>query len=178
MNRYTKILLTLAIACITTNACKLDKHVVPAAGNTDPTDGQTVLGIIVKGKTLNDSYLNALWKATSTAQQLYDTAYIVLSGVSVPNKFSAVKLDDQAKTAVYTNLPASAGPSTVTYKLSTSNNVLYIKLTPNPFFTSTTSEVRITNLTSTSMTWVALDTVSTLLGGKYLHKGYQVTFTK
>ncbi len=179
MKKLIKVLLTIVAACIAISACKLDKPVTPAVANAnDPTDGQTVLGIVVNGKTLNDSYLSASWKVTSTTQQLYDTANVVMSGTGIANKFSAVKLDEQAKTATYTGLPASAGPSTETYELSTSQNVLYIKLKPNPFFTTTTSEVRITNLTSSSMTWLALDTTGTAIDGKYLHKGYQVTFAK
>ncbi|MCC8424084.1 hypothetical protein [Mucilaginibacter sp. UR6-11] len=176
MKKYTKALLGLMAMVMITVACKLDKPVTPPV--TDPpgtTDG-TVLGIVVQGKVIDDAYLTALWKTSKTVQQLYDTSNVVVSGVEVPNKFSAVLVDDHAKSAKYTGLATDLG--TTSYKLSTTDNVLFINLSPNPFFSSLTSRVRITHLTPAAMTWVALDTAFTPIKGKYFHKGYQVTFTK
>lgn len=159
-------------------SCKLDKPVYPQTNpdDVDITD-QTVLGMIVNGRIIDDPYLTSEWITKQTVQQLYDTAYTVLSGTGVNNLFSTVTINDRAKSVKYSGLSNDTA-ATGTYELGTADNVLYIKLSSNPFFNSTLSTVRITHLTSTEMTWVALDTTSTVLDGKYYHKGFQVTFTK
>jgi hypothetical protein len=175
LKKYTKSLLALAIACLIIGACKLDKPVDPVA-NPETLPEDLILGITVQGGTINDSYLSSRWQTVRTVQQIYDTANVVTSGMVVPNRFTGVTLNDQTKAIYYTGLTPDPGSST--YKLGTTSNVLFINLLTNPFFTSPTADVRITRLTSTAMTWVALDTTSTPIDGKYFHKGYEVTFTK
>lgn len=160
-------------------SCKLDKPVLPSPKGEDVINtDQTVYGIVVNGRIVDNPYLTSAWKAKQTIQQLYDTSTVVISGSVVSNFFTGVTLNDKDKSIKYTGLVNDTVPAIGTYKLSVTDNVLYMRLSANPFFNSTVSTVRITHLTATEMTWVALDTTSTVLDGRYYHKGYQVTFTK
>jgi hypothetical protein len=176
-----KLLLALVIPGIMfAGSCKLDSPAPPPAPKADDVEitDQTVLGIVVNGPRVDNAYLTSLWKAKQTTLQLYDTSNTIIYGTYVNNLFTNVTLNDRNKSVSYTGLVNSFAQPTGTYKLSVTDNVLYIELSSNPFFNSTLSTVRVTHLTPTEMTWVALDTTSTVLDGRYYHKGYQVTFTK
>ncbi|NNU33749.1 hypothetical protein HK413_05620 [Mucilaginibacter sp. S1162] len=136
------------------------------------------MGINIHSKTINDDYLTHLWTVSSTVKQYYDSNDIVVSGVSVPNRFTSVLLDDNAKTFTYTNAKLlysdqnASGP----YRLSLGNNVLYIELASNVFFENATSTTRISNLTAYAMTWLTIDNNTVIINGKPVHEAYQVIF--
>jgi hypothetical protein len=178
VKNHTKTLLGLAAACIMLSACKLDKPVNAPPEDPAGTTDQTVLGITVNGRAINDDYLNGLWKVSKTVRQFYDTSNVVISGKTTSDMFTAVSLNDQTKTLKYLGLPANSVPATGRYELSTSDNVLYIKLTSNPFFNSSKSQVRVTHLTGSAMTWIALDTVLSVTAGQPSRAAYQINFIK
>ena len=156
-------------------ACKLDKPTLPAPA---AEESSTVLGITVVGKVVNDGYLTAEWRALRTAQQFYDTSYSVVSGVGVPGRFSSVTLNDNAKSFQYNGMIDPHAVSNGKYGLYTTNNVLFINLAGNPFFTNAKSAVRITNLTVNSMTWVVMDTTLVPLNGKPVRQAFEIIFVK
>jgi hypothetical protein len=166
----------IAMAWCISNGCKLDQTVVPAG--THPAYVDTVLGITVVGKVINNNYLTGDWKAIRTADQYYDSTYVIISGTGIAGKFTSVALDDKSKTFKYTGLPASAGLASGSYALSTSENVLFMTISTNPFFTNPKSQLRITNLTGTSMTWVAMDTTLINYNGKRARHAYEILFIK
>jgi hypothetical protein len=159
-------------------SCKLDDPLIPVP-NPNFNPGGTVLGITIN-KTVNDSYLSHLWTVSTTVKQYYDSNDIVVSGVSVPNRFTSVLLDDNAKTFAYTNgiflYPdeKASGP----YRLYITNNVLYIEILTNVFFDNANSTSRISNLTAHAMTWLTIDTNTVVVNGKPVHEAYQVIFAR
>lgn len=175
VTKYNRAILLITAWCISISGCKLDPATTPLTANNAYVD--TVLGITVVGKVINNNYLNGEWKAVRTAQQYYDSSYVFISGTGIPGKFTSVALNDKAKSFKYTGLPAAAGPETGLYELKTSENVLFIKIT-NAFFTNPKSQVRITNLTASSMTWIAMDTTLINYNGRPARQAYEVIFTK
>ncbi|MGF7081729.1 hypothetical protein [Mucilaginibacter sp. UYCu711] len=160
-------------------SCKLDDPLIPVP-NPNFNSGGTVLGINVFNKTVNNSYLSNLWTVSSTVKQYYDTSDVVISGTSVPNRFTSISLNDNTKTFVFTNgtfLYADQKPSGL-YRLYTTDNVLFIQLGTNVFFDSANSTTRITNLTARAMTWLAIDTNTVVVNGKPAHEAYQVIFAR
>jgi hypothetical protein len=175
--KYHKSLLILTTLCtIVMVSCKLDR--VPASELTTGNSDETVLGINVIGKKIYDGYLTSAWKTSFTVQEYYDTANVVVSGISTANKFSAVKLNDNVKTISYTDLSAGNTLATGTYELSTSENVLYIKFSGDPFSRSKNTPVRITRLNTASMAWVAIDPKLLTVDGKKVRQAYRVVFFK
>jgi hypothetical protein len=171
--RY-QTLFVLATLCTIAVSCKLDK--VPPGDLKPVSDDATVLGINVIGKKIYDGYLTSAWKTSFTVLEYYDTTNVVMSGVITDNKFSGVTLNDNVQTVNYTNL--SAGDANGTYELSTTDNVLYIKLSADPFARSKNTPVRITRLTAASMMWVAVDPELLAVDGKLVRKAYRVVFFK
>jgi hypothetical protein len=176
MTKYDRAILIITVWCISISGCKLDQPVTPPTEN--PASDNTVLGITVVGKVINDNYLTGEWKAVRTAQQYYDSLYILISGTGIPGKFTSVALDDKAKTFKYTGLPTTVGAATGSYGLSTSENVLFIGLTTNPFFVNPKSQVRITSLSANSMTWIAMDTTLINYNNWRVRQAYEIIFTK
>lgn len=175
VTRYNKIILIISGCCIIISSCKLDKPIAPTAADAGI---ETVLGITVVGKNINNNYLTAEWKTIRTADQYYDSSYVLISGVGIPGKFTSVTLDDKAKTFKYTGLPATAGAASGSYKLATTDNVLFMTIGTNPFFAKSKSQLRITSLTSTSMTWVAMDTTLANYNGLRARHAYEILFIK
>jgi hypothetical protein len=160
-------------------SCKLDDPLIPVPNPSFNTGG-TVLGISIFNKTINDDYLSHLWTVSSTVKQYYDSNNIVISGVGVPNRFTSISLNDNTKTFVFTNgifLYANEKASGL-YRLYTTDNVLFIQLGTNVFFDSANSTTRITNLTASAMTWIAIDTNTVVINGKPAHEAYQVIFAR
>ncbi len=142
--------------------------------------GGTVLGINVFNTTVNDDYLSHSWTVSSTVKQYYDSNNVVISGVSVPNRFSSVSLNDSAKTFAYTNgiFLYPSDPASGSYRLYTTDNVLFITLLTNVFFDNANSTTRITNLTTRAMTWIAINTNTVMINGVPVHEAYQIIFSK
>ncbi len=157
-------------------SCRLDPVLTPP--NAGPNNGQTVLGITVNGPVINNAYLTGMWSVELTIEQYYDVNNAVITGVVAPNKFTSVTLNDQAKTSGYGGLSAGVAPSTGTYKLGLNENVFYVDLSADPFSRSSNTLVRITSLTSTAMTWVAIDAAIVMYNGQPAHKAYQVIFAR
>jgi hypothetical protein len=155
-------------------SCKLDK--VSPGELTTRNDDDTVLGINVSGKKIYDAYLTADWKTSFTIQEYYDTSNVVVSGVITANKFGGVTINDNINTISYKSLSAGNIPATGTYELSTSENVLYIKLSADPFTFSKNAPVRITRLNAASMVWVAVDPELLTMDGKLVRKAYRMVF--
>ena len=181
MNKCGKLMLALAIGCILINSCKLDKPVLPGEPGyeaaTDPTANmQTVTGTTVTGTTVNNSNLSATWKVATTTKQFYDQNNVVVSSSLAFNPFTSVILSEPAKTAGFENL--TAAPSAETYSLSNTDGNLYIQLSADPFSRSINSQIQITNLTASSMTWLAIDPKIVSAGGQLLRNAYLVTFTR
>jgi hypothetical protein len=174
-----KLLTLVSLICIVLASCKLDDPLIPVP-NPNFNPGVTVLGINVYNGTVNDDYLSHLWTVNTTIKQYYDSNDIVVSGVSVPNRFTSVSLDDNAKTFTYTNakflyVDQKASGS---YRLQTTNNVLYIDLLTNVFFDNGNSTLRISNLTAHAMTWLTINTNTVIVNSKPAHEAYQVIFTR
>jgi hypothetical protein len=173
---YHKRLLTIAAFYISITGCKLDPVVVPTTIGTAYI--ATVSGITVVGHDINDDYLTGQWKVIRTTQQYYDSLYVSIAGTGMPGKYNSISLNDKTKAFQYNGLLMVADPATGSYKLNVTNNVLFINLTSNPFFKTSVSQVRITNLTATAMTWVTMDTTLINYNGTPARQAYEVTFVK
>jgi hypothetical protein len=175
VKKYNKIgLIFCLLAIMITYGCKLDEAPSAVANNNE-----TVLGIVVVGKVVNNTYLTADWKTIRTAQQYYDTAYAAVLGANpMPAKFTSIALNDLSKSFKYNGLANSNIATTGTYSLYTSNNVLFIQLPGNPFFSNPASTVRITNLTASSMTWVVIDPTIITVNGQPAREAYEVVFIR
>ncbi len=181
MKKCGKLMLALAIGCILINSCKLDKPILPGEPGyevaTDPgANVQTVTGTTVNGTTVNNSNLSATWKVATTTKQFYDQNNVAVASSLAFNIFSSVVLNEQAKTAGFEDL--TAAPSAETYSLLTSGGNLYIQLSADPFSRSVNSQIQITNLTASAMTWLAIDPKIVSAGGQLLRNAYLVTFTR
>jgi len=174
-----KLLILVNAICFLLVSCKLDEPIVPVP-NPNFNAGGTVLGINVFNRTVNDDYLSYTWTVNSTVKQYYDLNDIVISGVSVPNRFSTVSLDDNTKKFTYTNgifldpTESATGP----YRLYTTDNVLYIELGTNVFYGNLSSKTRITNLTTRAMTWIAIKNDTVMVNGTPAHEAYQVILSR
>lgn len=159
-----------------TGACKLDG--VSPQGSSTATDQEIIMGITLSGSDVHNGYLTAKWKAIRTVQQYYDTSYVVVSGSIMQGKFASVALNDNMKSFEYQGLSTNTSAATGTYSLAIVSNVLYLRTPGNPFFSNPASTVRITNLTSAAMTWVAMDGALTNVNGQMLREAYQVMFVR
>jgi hypothetical protein len=175
MKRHCKIGMMFVVICMFLNSCKTD-NTEPQAYALPQAQG-IVVGNIVSGTNVNNSNLSGNWQVQTTTAQYYDLNKVLVSNSPLAsNFFSSVILNDKAKTAGFENL---ADASNETYILSTTTGAdLYIQLPTDPFPRSSNSTIQITNLTATSMTWVATDPRVVSAGGQILYNAYQVVFTK
>lgn len=171
VNKYKLLILLWAFTGIF-NSCKLDPVVVPPG--IGPENGQTVLGITINGRQIDNNYLNGPWKVAYTVEQYFDKNDIVISGNTVADKFSIVTLNERLKDISIIGFPAANG----TYELNLDYNVLLIKLQADPFGRSANTPVRITYLNDKAMTWVAIDRDSVIYNGQKAAKAHQVFFLK
>jgi hypothetical protein len=173
---YNKLLLTFTASCILLGSCKLDEQILPVP-NPNFNTGQIVLGITVVGKDINDDYLTHTWKVETTVEQYYDKNDIVVSGKSVPNKFSSISINDKTKKCNFSGLVPNLDPEGY-YVLSTSNNVLFIAISNNPFAIDVEGKTRISNLTARAMTWIVISSTPVIQNGQEVRKAYQVIFSR
>jgi hypothetical protein len=181
MKSYGRIGGALILLCVLVNSCKLDKPIQPGdpgyvAATATKVSAGTVTGTVVNGTTVNNSNLTGSWKTITTTKEFFDINNVVVASSLAYDIFTNVTLSEPAKTADFENLNVAA--SAETYILSISNGILYIQLSADPFTKSVNSKIQITNLTATSMTWVAIDPKIVSAGGQLLQNAYQVTFTK
>jgi len=165
--------------CVGVSSCKLDKPVLPGEAGyvaTTNTTTSAVTGTTTTGTIVNNSNLSGTWKVETTTKQFYDQNNVVVSSSLANNLFTSVTLNETGKTAGFAGL--SAAEINQTYTLATSGNILYIQLSADPFSRSVNSRIQVTNLTATSMTWLALDPLIVSAGGQLLRNVYLVTFTK
>jgi hypothetical protein len=176
---YNKLFILVSATCILLASCRLDDSIVPVP-NPNFNAGGTVLGINVFNRTVNDDYLSHTWTVNSTVKQYYDNNDVVISGVSVPNRFSTAALDDSNKSFIYTNgifLDPNESATGI-YRLYTTDNVLYIELGTNVFYGNLNSKTRITNLTTRAMTWITINNNTVMVNGVPAREAYQVIFSR
>ncbi|MBC7399223.1 MAG: hypothetical protein H7289_04700 [Mucilaginibacter sp.] len=173
---YNKLLLIFAVSCILLGSCKLDDPMLPVP-NPNFNTGQLVLGITVVGKDINDDYLTHAWKVETTVEQYYDKNDIVVSGKSVPNKFSSISINDKTKKCTFNGLAPGLDPEGY-YILSTSYNVLFIAISDNPFAIDIEGTTRISNLTARAMTWIVIASTPVIQNGQAVRKSYQIIFSR
>ncbi|MFD2866202.1 hypothetical protein ACFSYC_16005 [Mucilaginibacter antarcticus] len=160
-----------------TAACKKLDSIPPSS--TNPNDDDTVLGITVIRKQIYNSYLTSTWKVSNTIIEYYDDNDVVISGAPTgTHLFNDITLDDTPQTFSFTGLPANTAGSSGKYELSTSQNVLFIKLPKDLFSRSGNFPVWITRLNSRSMVWIALDENPSNVNAKSVRKAYHIIFYK
>jgi hypothetical protein len=180
MKKRRVVLLGLLLISVV-YSCKLDKPVAPGDNGTtsDTNNTNTIQGNIVNGMAVSNANLTGNWVIQSTTAQYYDKYNVSVSNSLISNNaFISVALDDQARAANFQGL-SSAVPAEENYMLSsTTGKDLYIQLSSDPFARTSNTKIQITNLTATSMTWLAIDPQLISLGGQFLRNAYLVTFSK
>jgi hypothetical protein len=187
MKKNLLLILAFALVALSFHSCKQDPPIYPwdkgyvqqyppGGGGAIGSSGSTgTTGSTGSTGTTNSTQLTGQWTVQSTALLTYLDGKVV-SNTSVPvNPFDGVTIDDVAKTMVFLN---SGNVTNVTYTSSGSGSSETLQLSGDPFGRSSNGPIQVTSLTSSSMTWVAVDPMTQTSGGHTAQEGYQVTFSK
>jgi len=180
MKKYLLQIIGLAALCTTVYSCKLDKPVLPGdpgyvavqpPGNIgtggDGTGGST---------TIVQSALPGTWKVKTTSTIIYSDGAVSSNTPSLISLFTDVTMDDVAHTAVFDGAFNFSGNTT--YVETASGAKTYFQFSEDPFSRSSNGPVQLVNLTTTSMTWLALDPLSITSEGHKIQTAWEVIYTK
>lgn len=190
MKKHYKLFLALAYACAGLAACKLDPPILPGdpgyvstETNTKGTTGATgttgttgVTGTTTVGTVVSNSMLTGTWNNMVTNKILMDQNNNLVQSLLSTNPFTTAAFDDATKTCMLVVFSTSNPPST--YTLSGSGSNLYILFPFDIFNFSANNKIQITDLSSSSMTWLAFDPATVSANGQTLRSGYKMTFIK
>lgn len=182
--RKLTLLIAITLIAPTIYSCKLDPPILPgdkgyvqqyppqsgAIGSTGSTGATDSTG------SVSNSALTGKWTVQTTTEVVVVDGKISSSQILPANVYTDVVIDDGAKTMKFDG--SSTVFDTPTYTLSGSGSNIKLQLSEDPFSRSSNGTISITQLTSTSMTWLALDPQVSTLGGHSMQGGFEITYTK
>jgi hypothetical protein len=90
-----------------------------------------------------------------------------------------VTMNDAAKNAIFSGfITLQLSSDTLTYTLAKSGSNLYVTFSEDPLQRSSNDKIQITNLTSTSMTWIGIDPQVIKSAGVSIQAAYKIVFKK
>lgn len=130
-----------------------------STGATGSTGSTGSTGATGSTGSLGTSPISGIWVVKST------TGIQIVAGqtstATMSDDFSMVIINDIAKTGEFKDLTTASGQTTFAYTLTGSGSNETIAFAHDPFGRPDNSLIKITSVTSTSMTWIAVDPSST-----------------
>jgi hypothetical protein len=162
------------IICVLVTACKKDAPIYP--GDPDFVPYQSKAGGTPSG-TVDLTLLAGKWQVTATYTEIYFASNAVQSSFLSPfNLFRGVELNATSKNYLFDGSFDAVDPGVFT--TSTSGSIVYIQLQQDPFNRSVNDKIQITNLTASTMTWVAIDPTLLSTPGGSFKTGFKVVYTR
>jgi hypothetical protein len=149
--------LSIIMICFLVVSCTKDAPIYPDDPDFIPYPGKPGgnNGGGGSGGTVDETQISGNWEVTKMTLESYLNGALSSSIDAPINMFNSVQLSDAGKTYEFDGFSV---PVPDTYTLSKTGSQLYIQFKEDPFFARTANEkIQITNLTATSMTWLALD---------------------
>ena|GEM_PF-1525033 len=169
-------ILILILVCALATACKKDPPIYPNDPGFVPYKSKSANNV-TQGATVDISLLAGEWPVTAMYTETYTTSNVLQSSSqTLSNFYSAVEINSNSKSYFFD--AASNAPSPGFYTTATSGSNVYLQLQKDPFNRSLNDKIQITNLTATSMTWVAIDpqVLSTASGS--FKTGFKVVYKR
>jgi len=188
MKKYILQLCGLAVVSIAVYSCKLDKPILPGdpgyVAQYPPTGGNdstvtktgTGSGTGTAGTGIDTSLLTGSWKVKITySGAIQDGVYN--EGVQSPVALIPdVDMNSNIKVGVFG--ADVSQPDSLSYTSSISNKKFYITFATDPFPRSANGPIQVSALSSSSMTWIAIDPQVLTSGGHTLQTAITVVFSK
>jgi hypothetical protein len=171
--------LSFLILCLLVTACVKDAPIYPDDPDFVPYQGKegTGGGGGTPSGTVNLTLLGGKWQVTATYSEIYSASNAVQQSFLSPfNLYSGVELNSTSKNYLFAG--SFDAPDPGVYTTSTSGSSVYIQLQQDPFTRSVNDKIQITNLTATTMTWVAIDPQLLSTPGGNLKTGFKVVYTR
>ena len=166
--------LSFLIICLLVTACVKDVPIYPDDPDFVPYQG--TVGGAASG-TVDLTLLGGEWQVTAMYNEHYSASNVVqLSTLSPLKLYRGIELNNTSKNYLFDGSSNASAPGV--YTTSTNGSSVYIQLQLDPFARSVNDKIQISNLTATTMTWVAIDPqLITTLGGN-VKTGYKVVYTR